>query len=106
RAVPAGAEVVYDPQPFFYSDQYDAGLEYTGYVPRGTETEVVLRGDPASGAFMAFWVVPEGEGVRVLAGLHVNTWDTIDAILALIRATDPIDRERLADPEIPLDELT
>jgi 3-phenylpropionate/trans-cinnamate dioxygenase ferredoxin reductase subunit len=101
----AGAKVVYDPQPFFYSDQYDAGLEYTGYVPRGAETEVVLRGDPASGAFMAFWVVPEGEGVRVLAGMHVNTWDTIDAIIALIRAEHPIGPDRLADPEIPLDEV-
>ncbi|MGC4153302.1 MAG: FAD-dependent oxidoreductase [Propionicimonas sp.] len=101
----AGARVVYDPQPFFYSDQYDAGLEYTGYVPRGTETEVVLRGDPSSGAFLAFWVVPEGEGVRVLAGMHVNTWDTIDPILGLIRSADAIDRARLADPEIPLGEV-
>ena len=98
----AGAEVVYDPLPFFYSDQYDAGLEYTGYVPRGTETEVILRGDPESGAFMAFWVVPDGEGVRVLAGMHVNTWDTIDAIIALIRSDHPIDPDRLADPEAPL----
>lgn len=102
----AGERVAYDPQPFFYSDQYDAGLEYTGYVPRGTETEVVLRGDPASGAFLAFWVVPEGDGVRVLAGMHVNTWDTIDPILALIRSAGPIDPERLADPEVGLDELT
>lgn len=101
----AGAEVVYDPQPFFYSDQYDAGLEYTGYVPRGTETEVVLRGDPEAGAFMAFWTVPEADGVRVLAGMHVNTWDTIDAILGLIHATDPIDPARLADPDVPLAEV-
>lgn len=101
----AGTEVVYDPLPFFYSDQYDAGLEYTGYVPRGTETEVVLRGDPETGAFMAFWVVPEGEGVRVLAGMHVNAWDTVDAIIALIRADHPIDRERLADPAVALDDL-
>ena len=101
----AGAEVVYDPLPFFYSDQYDAGLEYTGYVPRGTDTEVILRGDPESGAFMAFWTVPEGDGVRVLAGMHVNVWDTIDAIIALIRADHPIDPARLADSEAPLAEL-
>ena len=101
----AGADVVYDPLPFFYSDQYDAGLEYTGYVPRGTDTEVILRGDPESGAFMAFWTVPEGDGVRVLAGMHVNVWDTIDAIIALIRADHPIDPARLADSEAPLAEL-
>ncbi len=98
----AGAEVVYDPLPFFYSDQYDAGLEYTGHVPRGTETEVVLRGDPESGAFLAFWVVPEGRGVRVLAGMHVNTWDTIDPILGLIRSGAALDRTRLGDPKVAL----
>lgn len=101
----AGAEVSYDPVPFFFSDQYDAGLEYSGYVARDAEPEVVLRGDPAGGAFLAFWVVPEADGVRLLAGMHVNTWDTIDAISALIRSGASIDRSRLADPEVPLDQL-
>ena len=101
----AGAEVTYDPVPFFFSDQYDAGLEYAGYVPRGTDANVVLRGDPASGAFMAFWVVPDGEGVRVLAGMHVNTWDTIDAVQSLIRSGARVDESRLADPEVRLADL-
>ena len=101
----AGADVTYDPVPFFFSDQYDAGLEYTGYVGRDTAAEVVLRGDPADGAFLAFWVVPQADGVRVLAGMHVNTWDTIDAISALIRSGATVDRARLADPAVPLDHL-
>lgn len=101
----AGAEVTYDPVPFFFSDQYDAGLEYAGYVGRDTATEVVLRGDPADGAFLAFWVAPQGDGVRVLAGMHVNTWDTIDAISALIRSGATVDPARLADPAVPLDQL-
>ncbi|MDC5699029.1 FAD-dependent oxidoreductase [Intrasporangium calvum] len=100
-----GKEVHYGPVPFFYSDQYDIGLEYAGYVPRGTDTEVVFRGDPASNEFMTFWVVPEGDGVRVLAGMHVNVWDTMDAVQELVRNRTVVDRERLADKEIPLDQL-
>jgi 3-phenylpropionate/trans-cinnamate dioxygenase ferredoxin reductase subunit len=54
---------------------------------------------------MAFWVVPEGDGVRVLAGMHVNVWDTIDAVQTLIRERAVVSRERLADPSVPLEEL-
>ena len=100
-----GKDVHYGPIPFFFSDQYDIGLEYSGYVPRGTEPEVVLRGDPKSNEFMAFWVVPEGDGVRVLAGMHVNMWDTMDAVQALIRDRATVDRARLADPGVALTEV-
>ncbi len=102
----AGAEVSYDPLPFFFSDQYDAGMEYAGYVPKDAGAEVVVRGDLASEAFMAFWVVDEGAGVRVLAGMHVNTWDTMDAVQGLIRSGKPVARDRLADPDVPLEQLT
>ena len=100
-----GKDVHYGPVPFFYSDQYDIGLEYAGHVPRGTDTEVVFRGDPASNEFMAFWVVPEGDGVRVLAGMHVNVWDTMDAVQDLVRNRTVVDRTKLADPDIALGDL-
>jgi 3-phenylpropionate/trans-cinnamate dioxygenase ferredoxin reductase subunit len=100
-----GKDVHYDPIPFFFSDQYDVGLEYAGYVPRGTDAEVVLRGDPSTNEFMAFWVVPQDDGVRVLAGMHVNVWDTIDAVQALVRDRKTVDKVRLADPEVALDQL-
>lgn len=102
----AGQDVTYDPIPFFFSDQYDIGLEYAGYVPRGSGAEVLLRGEPSSNEFMAFWVVPEGEGVRVLAGMHVNVWDTIDDVQRLVRDKTVVDRDRLADPKVPLADLT
>ena len=102
----AGQDVTYDPIPFFFSDQYDIGLEYAGYVPRGSGAEVLLRGEPSSNEFMAFWVVPEGEGVRVLAGMHVNVWDTIDDVQRLVRDRTVVDRDRLADPKVALAELT
>jgi 3-phenylpropionate/trans-cinnamate dioxygenase ferredoxin reductase subunit len=100
-----GKDVHYGPIPFFFSDQYDVGLEYAGYVPRDTEADVVLRGDPTSNEFMAFWVVPEGDGVRVLAGMHVNVWDTMDAVQVLIRDRTPVDRARLADPGVALTDV-
>lgn len=101
----AGVDITYDPVPFFFSDQYDAGLEYAGHVPKDASAEVVVRGEPAANEFMAFWVVPEGEGVRVLAGMHVNVWDTMDAVQALIRDGSVVPRDRLADPSVPLDAL-
>jgi 3-phenylpropionate/trans-cinnamate dioxygenase ferredoxin reductase subunit len=102
----AGQDVTYDPIPFFFSDQYDIGLEYAGYVPRDSDAEVVLRGDPSSNEFMAFWVVPDAQGVRVLAGMHVNVWDTIDDVQRLVRDRTVVDRDRLADPGVPLGQLT
>lgn len=101
----AGEDVTFDAIPFFYSDQYDVGLEYAGHVPRVAQSEVVLRGDPASNEFMAFWLAPEGEGERVLAGMHVNIWDTVDAIKALVRERTLVDRARLADRDVPLDHV-
>lgn len=100
-----GEDVSYDVVPFFFSDQYDVGLEYAGHVPRGTDAELVLRGEPASNEFMAFWVVPEGSGHRVLAGMHVNVWDSIDAVQDLVRKRTPVDTTRLADPEVALGDV-
>jgi 3-phenylpropionate/trans-cinnamate dioxygenase ferredoxin reductase subunit len=101
----AGAEVAYDPVPFFFSDQYEAGLEYAGYVPRDAGAELVVRGEEEKPEFMAFWVVPEGDGVRLLAGMHVNVWDTMDAVQQLIRSRAVVSRERLADAAVPLADL-
>ena len=107
----AGSDETYDPIPFFYSDQYDVGLEYAGHVARGTEAELVLRGDLAANEFMAFWVVPADseagdDAVRVLAGMHVNVWDTIDAVQQLVRHRTAVDRSKLADADVPLRDLT
>ncbi|MEO5652067.1 MAG: FAD-dependent oxidoreductase [Marmoricola sp.] len=96
-----GEHVDYDAVPYFFSDQYDTGLEYAGHVPRGTSPEVVLRGDPADNAFMAFWLA---EG-RVLAGMHVNVWDTIEEVKALVRSRSVVDPRQLADLRHPLSSL-
>jgi len=40
-----GQPVRHDRIPYFFSDQYDVGMEYSGYVPQWDE--VVFRGDRA-----------------------------------------------------------
>ncbi|GAA3086563.1 3-phenylpropionate/trans-cinnamate dioxygenase ferredoxin reductase subunit [Kribbella aluminosa] len=97
-----GEDVSHDAIPYFFTDQFDLGMEYAGEVPRGTSYHVVLRGDPKSGAYLAFWLDDDN---RVLAGMHVNTWDTIDAVSALIRSRKQVDPARLADTSVELSEI-
>jgi 3-phenylpropionate/trans-cinnamate dioxygenase ferredoxin reductase subunit len=94
-----GHEDVYDRLPYFFSDQYDVGMEYSGYATG--RDRVVFRGDPASREFIAFWMA---EG-RVLAGMNVNVWDVADPIRALIASGGAVDERRLTDPDVPLTEL-
>ena len=97
-----GQDVSHDAMPYFFTDQYDLGMEYAGDVPRGTSTDVVLRGDPASGAYLAFWLDSDQ---HVLAGMHVNTWGAIDAVQDLIRSKKAVDPKRLADTSVELSEV-
>jgi 3-phenylpropionate/trans-cinnamate dioxygenase ferredoxin reductase subunit len=93
-----GHDVVYDRTPFFFSDQYDIGMEYRGFAP--TFDTVVFRGDRSSREFLAFWL---HEG-RAVAAMNANIWDAGDAIEALLLRSDPVDAGRLADPDVDLSE--
>jgi NADPH-dependent 2,4-dienoyl-CoA reductase/sulfur reductase-like enzyme len=96
-----GQPVVYDPVPYFFSDQYDLGMEVAGLPTPGTYDEIAYRGDRASLEFIAFWL---SQG-RVIAGMNVNVWDVNDDIQALIRSARQVDLSRLINPEIPLPEV-
>jgi 3-phenylpropionate/trans-cinnamate dioxygenase ferredoxin reductase component len=96
-----GQDVAYDRVPYFYTDQYDLGMEYSGYVEPGGYDQVVFRGDVERREFIAFWLASG----RVLAGMNVNIWDVNDKIEALVRAARPVEAARLADPDVPLDTL-
>jgi 3-phenylpropionate/trans-cinnamate dioxygenase ferredoxin reductase subunit len=91
-----GAQVAYDRVPYFYSDQYDVGMEYSGSVR--CWDEVVVRGDLREREFVAFWL----RDGRVLAGMNVNVWDVTDDVQALIRSGIPVDPASLRDPSVPL----
>ena len=94
-----GKDAPYERLPYFFSDQYDVGMEYTGYATAWDR--VVFRGDPASREFIAFWLKDD----RVLAGMNVNVWDVTDPIQALIRRRIPVDPRALSDPDVPLEDL-
>jgi NADPH-dependent 2,4-dienoyl-CoA reductase/sulfur reductase-like enzyme len=94
-------DAAYDWVPYFFSDQYDLGMEVAGLPDPGSYDEIVYRGDKDSGEFIAFWL---SDGA-VAAGMNVNVWDVNDDIQALIRSGEPVDKERLADPDVPLTDL-
>jgi 3-phenylpropionate/trans-cinnamate dioxygenase ferredoxin reductase subunit len=91
-----GQAAPYDRLPYFFSDQYDTGMEYAGFAR--SWDRVVFRGDPATREFIAFWLA----GDHVVAGMNVNVWDVTDAIQTLIRDRVSVDDRRLADPDVPL----
>ncbi|GAA2566421.1 NAD(P)/FAD-dependent oxidoreductase [Mycolicibacterium diernhoferi] len=86
----------YDELPYFFTDQYDLGMEYVGHAPE--YDSVVFRGDVGAREFTAFWL---DKDARVLAGMNVNIWDGLDDIKALVRSGKTVDAARLADPEVP-----
>ncbi len=93
-----GQRVSYDWVPYFFSDQYDLGMEAAGLPEPGTYDRVVSRGDRAGREFIAFWLA----GGAVIAGMNVNVWDVSDTIQDLIRSGRTVDTARLADPGVPL----
>ncbi|HEX6487008.1 MAG TPA: FAD-dependent oxidoreductase [Nocardioidaceae bacterium] len=96
-----GEGEAYQRLPYFYTDQYDLGMEYVGNVgPEGYD-EVVLRGDVAGRVFTAFWL----KDGRVQAGMHANDWDAIEPIRAIV-TTGEVDLKGLRDPSVPLAEIT
>jgi NADPH-dependent 2,4-dienoyl-CoA reductase/sulfur reductase-like enzyme len=96
-----GQEVEYNRVPYFYTDQYDLGMECSGLPSPGAYDEVVYRGDPATLEFIAFWL----KGGRLIAGMNVNIWDVTTDIQSLVRSGRTLDPSRLADPAIPLAEV-
>ncbi|RZB13663.1 NAD(P)/FAD-dependent oxidoreductase [Streptomyces sp. F001] len=94
-----GKDAVYDRLPYFYTDQYDLGMEYTGYTEPGGYDRVVFRGEPSERRFIAFWMA----GSRVLAGMSVNVWDVMAPIRSLITSGSDFDDALLSDPNVPLD---
>lgn len=95
-----GADEPYATVPFFFSDQYDLGLEYYGV--HGGDDRLVIRGELDSGTFQAFWLAPDGS---VTAGMHANDWDASEPIKRLVERAAHADANRLADSGVALDDL-
>jgi 3-phenylpropionate/trans-cinnamate dioxygenase ferredoxin reductase component len=97
-----GQDVSYDRLPYFFTDQYDLGMEYSGYVEPEGYDQVVFRGDVDRREFIAFWLAGDG---RVLAGMNVNIWDVNDAIQKIVRSQRPVDPAALSDASTSLESL-
>ncbi len=96
-----GHDEPYTRLPYFFTDQYDLGMEYTGYAEPDGYDQVVIRGDLHARAFIAFWLRDQ----RVVAGMNVNIWDAIEPIQELIHSGERVDAATLADLGVPLGEL-
>ncbi|MGH8960434.1 MAG: NAD(P)/FAD-dependent oxidoreductase [Jatrophihabitantaceae bacterium] len=97
-----GGEDEYTELPYFFSDQYDLGMEYVGYAPKGSYDRVVVRGDLATREFVAFWLDADS---RIRAAMNVNVWDVVDAVKPLIEQGRVVDPERLADTAVEYAQL-
>ncbi|MEV6318056.1 FAD-dependent oxidoreductase [Streptomyces sp. NPDC051776] len=95
-----GKSALYDRVPYFFTDQYDLGMEYAGHAEPGQYDDVVVRGDLGTREFIAFWLA---DG-RVLAGMNVNVWDVTEQIQQLVRSGNRVDLRRLTDLDVPLDQ--
>jgi 3-phenylpropionate/trans-cinnamate dioxygenase ferredoxin reductase subunit len=95
-----GQDASYEDLPYFYTDQHDLGMEYTGHVSGGYD-QVVVRGDLEARQFIAFWL----KDGCVKAGMNVNVWDVVDSVKRLITSGQQVAPEALADPDTALDDL-
>jgi 3-phenylpropionate/trans-cinnamate dioxygenase ferredoxin reductase subunit len=100
-----GQDMSYDEIPYFYTDQYDLGMEFVGDLAGDVAAKnydtLTYRGDFDSREFVAFW----SRDGKVIAGMNVNIWDVNPDIEALVRSGRAVDLDRLADPAVPLAEL-
>lgn len=78
-----GIPSAYDRVPYFFSDQYELAMEYSGHAT--SWGCVVFRGNPADGKFIAFWL---SRGV-VVAGMNANVWDVTNPIQQLSANASP-----------------
>ncbi|GAA3734545.1 FAD-dependent oxidoreductase [Leifsonia bigeumensis] len=96
-----GQNESYEEIPYFYTDQFDIGMEYSGYGPMTRGAKIVYRGNREGREFVAFWL----KDGRVVAGMNVNVWDVNEQVQRLIREGKVVDESRLVDESVPLDEI-
>ncbi|MCW4457794.1 NAD(P)/FAD-dependent oxidoreductase [Microbacterium sp. MPKO10] len=92
-----GTGAAYDWQPYFFTDQFDFGMEYVGHG--SSDDDVHVRGDLSTGEFIAFWT----NAGRVTAAMNVNIWDVNDDLRAVIGRE--VDAARLTDESVALGDL-
>ncbi|GAB1513896.1 NAD(P)/FAD-dependent oxidoreductase [Actinophytocola sp. KF-1] len=90
-----GASEPYTASPYFFSDQYDLGMEFRGLADPFAD-ELVVRGDLEGREFIAFWL----RDGAVRAAMNVNMWDDGDALGALVDARARVEPAKLVDADL------
>ena len=93
-----GDDAGYDRQPYFFTDQYDVGVEYVGSVGPDGYDSVVVRGDSLVDGLTALWI----SGGVVVAGMQANDWDATDTIRGLVGQDAPA---KVGDTSVALGDL-
>jgi 3-phenylpropionate/trans-cinnamate dioxygenase ferredoxin reductase component len=93
-----GGDAVYDPVPYFWSEQFGRMVQYVGY--HGDAERLVWRGDPAEPAWAACWLAAG----RLVAILTVDRPRDLQQGRRVIASADPVDVARLSDPAVPVKE--
>jgi len=83
---------------YFFTDQYDLSMEYTGDIGPAGYDRVIFRKYAEPGQMIVFGLYEQ----RILAGMNINIWDVADDIERLIQSAHPINAENLGNPVIPL----
>ena len=101
-----GHDAALDMVPYFYTDQFDVSMEYSGFPSLAAKAVPVVRGSLEGKEFVAFWQ----QAGRVVAGMSVNWPRAVKpsaqkTIKALISARTEVPAEKLADGTVPLDKL-
>ena len=86
---------------YFFSDQYDLGMEYTGDIGPSGYDRVIFRRHADSRQVVVFWLQEQ----RVQAGMNINIWDVADDIERLVQSSRRVNVDDLANPGIPLASL-
>ncbi len=87
-----GATDAFDALPYFFTDQYDLGMEAVGWIegPGGYD-DVVVSGSLDEREAVAFW----RRGGAVQMAMALNTWDRMPDAEELIRSRREVPREEL-----------
>jgi 3-phenylpropionate/trans-cinnamate dioxygenase ferredoxin reductase subunit len=83
---------------YFFTDQYDLSMEYTGDIGPTGYDRVIFRRHADSNEMIVFWLYEQ----RIQAGMNINIWDVADDIERLIQSARPIKADDLGNPAIPL----
>jgi 3-phenylpropionate/trans-cinnamate dioxygenase ferredoxin reductase component len=83
---------------YFFTDQYDLSMEYTGDIGPAGYDRVIFRRHADSNEMVVFWLYEQ----RIQAGMNINIWDVADDIDRLIQSARPINADDLGNPAIPL----